>query len=87
MAQPVRLARRRKGKNSKKRRASGGSSAEAGDAFLLHASVLLCACAATAWAMFQVVLYGSKEPAMVIIPLMYPVAVTCAVAYERFRCE
>ena len=83
MAQPVRLARRRKSKNSKKSRGS----AETGDAFLLHASVLLCGCAAMAWAALQVVLYRSKEPALVIIPLMYPVAVMCAVVYERFWCE
>ena len=40
-----------------------------------------------AWAALQVVLYRSKEPALVIIPLMYPVAVMCAVVYERFWCE
>jgi hypothetical protein len=36
------------------------------------------------WALFQVILYGSGEPYMVAIPLIYPGATLGAIAYERF---
>ena len=34
-----------------------------GDAFLLQVSVILCACAALAWSLLQVILYQGDEPA------------------------
>ena len=57
-----------------------------GDVFLLQASVLLCGCAACGWALLQVIIYGSSEPWMVAIPLVYPLVTCTAIAYERFRC-
>ena len=55
-----------------------------GDFFLLQASVVLCSCAASMWAALQVFLYRLSEPAMVIIPLLYPLLTWGSVFYERF---
>ena len=72
-------------KNGKKRSPDGVIADVTGDTFLLQASVVLCGCAACGWAVLQVILYRSSEPAMVIIPLLYPLANGLAVVYERFR--
>ena len=56
-----------------------------GDAFLLQVSVILCACAALAWSLLQVILYQGDEPALVTIPLLYIAAVFPTAWYERYR--
>ena len=67
-------------------RASRGGDEYVGDAFLLQASVVLCAAAAVGWTVLQIALYGGTEPALIVIPLLYIAGVAAAIAYERFWC-
>ena len=86
MADGTSRAERRPRRRRRRRKAAAAHAPESGDTFLLHASVMIVAAAALAWTMFQVVLYGGSEPAMVVIPFMYPVVVFSVSSYERFRC-
>ena len=86
MADGTSRAERRPRRRRRRRNAAAAHAPESGDTFLLHASVMIVAAASLAWTMFQVVLYGGSEPAMVVIPFMYPVVVFSVSSYERFRC-
>ena len=48
--------------------------------------MLLCGAAACGWTLLQVIIYGSSEPWMVAVPLVYPLVTGTVIVYERFRC-